>query len=95
MKETESYMNAQFDIVHCHDWLAAKALVQMKQAGRRCILTMHSTEYGRCGNQNFEGNSAVRPSPSPLHPPCAFSTHLILFTALERARTHPYVPPGG
>ncbi len=29
MKETESFMCANFDIVHCHDWLAAKALVQV------------------------------------------------------------------
>jgi glycosyltransferase involved in cell wall biosynthesis len=35
--------------------LAAKALVQLKQAGRKCILTMHSTEFGRCGNTHVEG----------------------------------------
>ena len=55
LKQTEDYMGQQFDIVHCHDWLAAKALVQLKQAGRKCILTMHSTEFGRCGNTHVEG----------------------------------------
>ena len=52
LRQTEAHMERSFDIIHCHDWLAAKALVQLKQAGRKCILTMHSTEYGRCGNQH-------------------------------------------
>jgi hypothetical protein len=30
--------------------------IQMKQAGRRCVFTMHSTEYGRCGNVHYDGN---------------------------------------
>lgn len=58
LRQTEAHMERSFDIIHCHDWLAAKALVQLKQAGRKCILTMHSTEYGRCGNQHVtEGMS--------------------------------------
>jgi glycogen synthase len=40
LRQTEEYMKSSFDIIHCHDWLAAKALVQLKQAGRKCILTM-------------------------------------------------------
>lgn len=48
-----------FDIVHGHDWLAAKALVRIKNdLGRPVVLTMHSTEFGRCGNQLHGGLSA-------------------------------------
>lgn len=44
-----------FDIVHAHDWLAANAMIWIKNMReRRTVLTMHSTEYGRCGN-NFAG----------------------------------------
>jgi glycogen synthase len=52
LRQSEHHMQQSFDIIHCHDWLAAKALVQLKQAGRRCILTMHSTEFGRSGNMH-------------------------------------------
>ena len=49
-----------FDVVHAHDWLAANALIWIKQGrGRRGILTIHSTEYGRCGN-NFHGGQSAR-----------------------------------
>lgn len=59
MLETESFMNAQFDAVHCHDWLAAPALTNIKHHhGRKCIFTVHSTEYGRCGNNIYGGQSA-------------------------------------
>ncbi len=55
----EAYMGAHFDIIHAHDWLASNAMVWIKQGrGRKSVLTMHSTEYGRCGNNFFEGNSA-------------------------------------
>lgn len=48
-----------FDIIHAHDWLASNALVWIKEAkGYKSVLTIHSTEYGRCGNNFFEGNSA-------------------------------------
>ncbi len=58
MRQTEAYMNAPFDIVHAHDWLCAKGLVQAKRDdGRRCVLTLHSTEYGRCGNNSHNGES--------------------------------------
>ncbi|MFA5087572.1 MAG: glycosyltransferase family 4 protein [Candidatus Omnitrophota bacterium] len=47
-----------FDIVHAHDWLTANALAWIKQGrGRKSIFTIHSTEYGRCGNNFFGGNS--------------------------------------
>ena len=55
---TEDYMGAHFDIVHAHDWMTSNAMVWIKQGrGRKGILTIHSTEYGRCGNRFFEGPS--------------------------------------
>jgi len=50
-----------FDVIHAHDWLAANAMVWIKQgrADHRAVLTMHSTEYGRCGN-NFWAGPSVR-----------------------------------
>jgi Glycosyltransferase len=54
----EDYMGAPFDIVHAHDWMAANAMVWIKQGrGRKGILTMHSTEYGRSGNNFYSGPS--------------------------------------
>ncbi len=48
-----------FDIVHAHDWLTANAMIWIKQGrGRRCALTIHSTEYGRCGNAFHDGRAA-------------------------------------
>jgi glycosyltransferase involved in cell wall biosynthesis len=48
----------RFDIVHGHDWLASNALVWIKEGrGRKAVLTMHSTEYGRNGNRFFGGQS--------------------------------------
>jgi glycosyltransferase involved in cell wall biosynthesis len=48
----------RFDVVHAHDWLTADALAWAKEGrGHRSILTIHSTEYGRCGNNFFGGNS--------------------------------------
>jgi glycosyltransferase involved in cell wall biosynthesis len=55
----EGYMGAHFDIVHAHDWLVSNAMVWIKQGrGRKSVLTMHSTEYGRCGNNFYEGRAA-------------------------------------
>lgn len=57
--EAERYMDCQFDIVHAHDWLAAPALINIKLGhNRKCIFTVHSTEYGRCGNNVYGGQSA-------------------------------------
>ncbi len=53
----EDYIG-RFDIVHAHDWLTANAMIWVKQGrGHRCILTFHSTEYGRCGNCFPNGRS--------------------------------------
>jgi glycosyltransferase involved in cell wall biosynthesis len=39
--ETEAFQGGAFDIVHAHDWLCAKALVQAKNdRGRRTVLTL-------------------------------------------------------
>ncbi len=57
--QTEDYIG-HFDVVHGHDWLAANAMAWIKQGRREhhAILTMHSTEYGRCGNNFWSGPSA-------------------------------------
>lgn len=50
--QIEDHCGAHFDIVHSHDWLTSNAMVWVKQGrGRKGVLTIHSTEYGRCGNQ--------------------------------------------
>jgi glycogen synthase len=55
--QTEDFVGP-FDVVHAHDWLAANAMIWIKQGrGRRAILTIHSTEYGRCGNAFYGGRS--------------------------------------
>lgn len=57
--QTEDYIGAHFDVIHAHDWLTSNAMVWIKQGrGRRGVLTIHSTEYGRCGNNFFGGMSA-------------------------------------
>ena len=56
----EDTLGAQFDIVHAHDWLTANAMIWIKRGRRhRGILTMHSTEYARCGN-TFPGGRSQR-----------------------------------
>ncbi|MBZ5514675.1 MAG: glycosyltransferase family 4 protein [Acidobacteriia bacterium] len=48
-----------FDVVHAHDWLTANALIWIKQGrGRKAVYTVHSTEYGRCGNNFYNGKCA-------------------------------------
>lgn len=55
---TEDHIG-RFDVVHAHDWLTSNAVVWIKEGrGHKAILTIHSTEYGRCGNNFFGGNSA-------------------------------------
>ena len=49
-----------FDVAHSHDWLATKALVQARNNHNYpCVFTIHSTEFGRCGNQNCDGQSRL------------------------------------
>lgn len=48
-----------FNIVHMHDWLTSNAIESLKGGkNRKTVITMHSTEYGRNGNQ-FLGDQAV------------------------------------
>lgn len=55
--ETEAHIG-RFDVIHAHDWLSSNALVWIKESRNyKSILTIHSTEYGRCGNNFFDGNS--------------------------------------
>ena len=57
--QTEDYVGP-FDVVHAHDWLASNAMIWIKQGrGRKGVLTIHSTEYGRCGNLFCSGRSAA------------------------------------
>src|SRR5438034_1644292 len=56
--QTEDHIGS-FDIIHAHDWLAGNAMIWIQQGrGRKSILTLHSTEYGRCGNNFWSGQSA-------------------------------------
>jgi glycosyltransferase involved in cell wall biosynthesis len=56
--QTEDHIG-RFDIVHSHDWLASNAMAWVKDGrpDHRAVLTMHSTEYGRCGNKFHNGSS--------------------------------------
>jgi len=56
--ETERHQGGRFDIVHGHDWLCAKGVVRAKnERGAKTVLTLHSTEFGRCGNVCHNGQS--------------------------------------
>lgn len=51
LMETEAFLGGPFDIIHGHDWLATMALAQIKhRVPRNIVFTVHSTEFGRCGN---------------------------------------------
>ena len=55
--QTEDYVG-KFDVIHGHDWHVVPALDEIKKArNKRIIFTVHSTEYGRNGN-NF-GNDGI------------------------------------
>jgi glycosyltransferase involved in cell wall biosynthesis len=56
--EVEDFIGP-FDLVHAHDWLTVNAMIWIKRGrGRKTVLTIHSTEYGRCGNCFGSGQSA-------------------------------------
>ena len=56
--ESEAYQGGKLDIIHGHDWLCAKAVAQAKNDRQtRTVFTIHSTEFGRCGNHFHNGNS--------------------------------------
>lgn len=57
--EVEDFLG-RFDVVHAHDWLAANAMIWIKQGrSSQTVLTVHSTEYARCGN-TFGGGFSAR-----------------------------------
>lgn len=57
--ETEKVANG-FDIIHGHDWMVVNALDWIKKArGTKTIFTVHSTQYGRDGN-NHPTNGAAK-----------------------------------
>jgi len=57
---TEDYVGP-FDVIHAHDWLTGNAMIWIKQGRRRkCVLTIHSTEYGRGGNNFWSGQQTAR-----------------------------------
>jgi glycosyltransferase involved in cell wall biosynthesis len=46
----------KFELINCHDWMTANCIPYVWQGfGTPSVLTMHSTEYGRDGNQLHEG----------------------------------------
>lgn len=50
-----------FDVIHAHDWLTANAMIWITQArGWPSILTIHSTEYARCGNALPQNSTSDR-----------------------------------
>jgi len=56
----EDFVGRPFDVVHAHDWLTANAMIWIKQGRPRpSILTIHATEYARCGN-TFPGGMSQR-----------------------------------
>ena len=57
--QTEDYIGS-FDVIHGHDWLTANAVGWIKEGrDKKTVFTIHSTEYGRCGNNFWGGASAV------------------------------------
>jgi len=55
--QTEN-VSGTFDLIHGHDWMTANALAEIRNARhKRTVFTLHSTEYGRCGNVFHEGQS--------------------------------------
>lgn len=57
--QTEDYIGG-FDVIHGHDWLTANAVGLIKErSDKKAVFTVHSTEYGRCGNNFWGGASAV------------------------------------
>lgn len=54
LAEVEDGYGEHFDIVHGHDWMITPALTRVKNERHGSIvMTVHSTEYGRCGNELF------------------------------------------
>lgn len=53
--ETEQFLGRAFDLIHGHDWLSAHAVRRMKNDYHHpVVMTIHSTEFGRCGNSIWD-----------------------------------------
>jgi len=51
-------VSGNFDVIHGHDWMTANALAEIGNArNNKTVFTLHSTEYGRCGNVFHDGQS--------------------------------------
>lgn len=52
--EVEDGLGEPFEVVHGHDWMVTPALTRVKnERSAAVVMTVHSTEYGRCGNELF------------------------------------------
>ena len=72
----------RFDLVHAHDWLTANAMIWAKQGrGHKTVMTIHSTEYGRCGNA-FAGSARIT---AQERAGCDWADHVIAVSATTRA----------
>lgn len=48
----------KFELVNAHDWMTANCIPYVWEGfGTPSVLTMHSTEYGRSGNQLYDGQA--------------------------------------
>ncbi len=91
--DTEAHMNAPFDIVHGHDWLCAKAVVQIKNdRHRHTVLTLHSTEFGRCGNVAHNGQSERIRAVEAEGAFCADRVITVSGVLAEEVKAHYHVP---
>jgi len=51
-------VSGNFDVIHGHDWMTANAIAEIRNArSKKTVFTLHSTEYGRCGNVFHDGKS--------------------------------------
>jgi len=57
MHASEAFSGGRFDVLHAHDWLTAPAAAAAAAQGRPVVFTVHSTEFGRCGNAHHGGDS--------------------------------------
>jgi glycosyltransferase involved in cell wall biosynthesis len=58
--EAESFYGRPFDVVHGHDWLAVPAMIRLRGlVAAPQVLTLHSTEFGRCGSRIVDGPSRM------------------------------------
>jgi glycogen synthase len=91
--QTENYTGT-FDVIHAHDWLASNAMVWIKQERphHRAVLTMHSTEYGRCGN-HFGGGTSARIRDHERHGTYCADRVIAVSWALKRELTWMYNLP--